>query len=113
VALKRLVSIQEVPKVTNAAFKWVAEDARLKFKIFGYKIGTLFILLAVFLLVCSHLLAVSTYFVPSFPDRAWYSAIILFCLGAAFAGTEVVESFAKAVSAAKSLSNPPANQDPK
>ena len=102
---RKATTVDSVPAVTERAIEVSAKLTAHDITKFRFKFGRQFIFLGLGSFLLGDFLPATKYFSDDFPRHAWIVAIIMFALGAAFSGKEVVESLAKAIKSFKSLSD--------
>jgi hypothetical protein len=103
-ALEGPKSFEEIPPISKRAADLAQFFGQIALTKFRFKLGCVFILLSLALLVVGHLRVSDEIFAPEFKDHSWKFAIGLFIMGGAFAGREVISAFAEGI---KSFSGKP------
>ncbi|HEY1754423.1 MAG TPA: hypothetical protein VGG72_03440 [Bryobacteraceae bacterium] len=95
-ALKKPVPVGDIKPVREEALGLALDLARIRVNVeltkFRFKSGGLLLFLSVLIFLAGESIEVGKHFRPEFPDRAWFVAKMLFLVGLAFAGREIVEA---------------------
>jgi hypothetical protein len=92
VGLSGPISLAELPSAPEQAFKFAEKTADIALTKWRFLFGGAFVVLSVILFLAGHYKPIADNFVPSFTDRSWTLTKLLFFLGCAFSGREVIES---------------------